>query len=60
MTYATGKQCEKVPKKECKYVQVFVTFIVELGIPMFLLKRFQSVAQFLTRSVKRAMKINAR
>ena len=22
VTYASGKQCQKVPKKECKYVQV--------------------------------------
>ena len=24
VTYATGKQCQKVPKKECKYVQVLL------------------------------------
>lgn len=54
-----AKKCQRKSANTFRYLLHSLLRSVLCGISMSL-KRFQSVAQFLTRSVKRAMKINAR
>ena len=61
VTYAKGKECEQIPHKHCKYVQVKTTIIKMLlkkGKLFFV--RFHDVRNLPTRSARKVMRISAR
>ena len=58
VNYASGKQCQKIPKKDCKYVQV-CSLKSRIDINS-IIDRFPSANRCLMRNVKRVMRTSAR